>query len=134
MEQNKNGNVRVAVYMRLATDPKDEEQKQLIELKKAILNEYCLKRGWTIPMNCYADVGLSGLNMDRPQLQRMLSAIKNGTVDVCLVESLSRLSRSLENFCEIQSLLDKHHVRLVSVQEGDISCSRISHWKKFSTV
>ena len=42
----------------------------------------------------YIDPGYSGAKMERPALQKMLSDIKKGLVDLVLVYKLDRLSRS----------------------------------------
>ena len=58
---------------------------------------------------------LSGKNMERPQLVAMLNYVREG--DVLVVESFSRLSRSLKDFLWILDMLEEKHVTLVSQKE-----------------
>lgn len=59
---------------------------------------------------------ISGKNMDRPQLKAMLSFVREG--DTVIVESVSRLSRSMSDFQKIIEQLDAKKVHFVSQKEG----------------
>lgn len=83
---------RTALYIRVSTPEQakegysvGEQQERLTALAKA--------RGWQV-IKVYADPGETGANMDRPGLQRMLSDIRAGLVDLVVVYKLDRLSRS----------------------------------------
>ena len=58
---------------------------------------------------------LSGKNRERPQLEAMLNYVREG--DVLVVESFSRLSRSLKDFLDIVEALEGKGVALVSQKE-----------------
>ena len=54
--------------------------------------------GWRLlrdEHHLYDDGGLSGGNMERPGLQRMLASIRSGQIDVIVVYKVDRLTRSL---------------------------------------
>lgn len=58
---------------------------------------------------------MSGKNTDRPQLKAMLEYVREG--DILIVESYSRLSRSLQDLLNIVSELEKKSVQFVSLKE-----------------
>lgn len=66
----------------------------------------------------YSDEDYTGANTDRPDLQRLLSDVKAGLVDVLVVYQLDRLSRDVRDFSNIYSLLEEKHVMFVSIKEN----------------
>ena len=58
----------------------------------------------------------SGKNMDRQKLKKMLSFVRS--VDVLLIESISRLARSVKDLLNIVEPLKSKHVDLVSLKEN----------------
>ena len=58
---------------------------------------------------------ISGKNMERPELKRMLEFLREG--DILVIESISRLARSTRDFLEILEQLEKKKVALVSLKE-----------------
>ncbi len=65
----------------------------------------------------YSDEDFTGANTKRPGLQRLLSDIEDGLIDVLIVYQLDRLSRDVRDFANIYSLLEEHRVSFVSVKE-----------------
>jgi len=63
----------------------------------------------------FVDV-MSGKNAKRPQLEEMLSYVRSG--DTLIVESFSRLGRSLRDLLEIIEKLERKNVILHSQKEG----------------
>lgn len=59
---------------------------------------------------------ISGKNMDRPQLKAMLDFLREG--DTLMVESYSRLGRSLKDLLDIVGQLNEKKVNFVSLKEG----------------
>lgn len=57
----------------------------------------------------------SGRNMKRPQLEEMINFMREG--DVIVVESISRLSRSIRDFLYLLDKFQQEGVRLVSQKE-----------------
>ena len=58
--------------------------------------------GWTLLPTRYDDGGFSGGSMNRPALQQLLTAIRQGQVDVIVVYKVDRLTRSLADFAKLQ--------------------------------
>jgi site-specific DNA recombinase len=65
----------------------------------------------------YDDGGLSGGTMERPALQRLLTDIKAGKVQIIVVYKVDRLTRSLADFAKIVDVLDAHDASFVSVTQ-----------------
>lgn len=58
---------------------------------------------------------ISGTKKSRPELDRMLSELHPG--DTVVVESLSRLGRSVKNLAELMEFFNENNIRLVSLKE-----------------
>ena len=68
--------------------------------------------GWVALTDMYDDSGVSGGTMERPALQRLLTDIKAGKVQIVVVYKVDRLTRSLADFAKIA--LDAHDASFVS--------------------
>jgi DNA invertase Pin-like site-specific DNA recombinase len=73
--------------------------------------------GWIAHPDMYDDGGHSGGTMERPALQRLLSDIKAGKVQIVVVYKVDRLTRSLADFAKIVDVLDAHGASFVSVTQ-----------------
>ena len=58
---------------------------------------------------------ISGTKKNRPELDEMLSTLQDG--DTIVIESLSRLGRSVKNLAELMELFNDKNVRLISLKE-----------------
>lgn len=58
---------------------------------------------------------MSGTKKSRPELDRMLKEIEDG--DTIVIESLSRLGRSVKNLAELMEVFNTRNIRLVSLKE-----------------
>ena len=58
---------------------------------------------------------MSGTKKTRPELDKMLSVLQDG--DTIVIESLSRLGRSVKNLAELMELFNDKNVRLISLKE-----------------
>lgn len=58
---------------------------------------------------------ITGTKMERPQFQAMMENLREG--DIIIIESLSRLSRSLKHLLEIVEQLEEKKVHLKSLKE-----------------
>lgn len=79
-----------------------------------------LQRGWTVT-TVFSDEGQSSETLDRPELSRLLDAIKAGQVERLIVYSADRLSRRLIDFLRLLELFDEHNVELTVVNEPNYS-------------
>jgi Resolvase, N terminal domain len=72
--------------------------------------------GWILIRARYDDGGYSGGSTDRPALQRLLSDVKAGKIDVIVVYKVDRLTRSLADFAKLVELFDGSCLGHVRVQ------------------
>jgi site-specific DNA recombinase len=90
--------VRCAIYTRKSTEDGLEKEFNSLDAQRAAAEAYIASQqheGWRCLPERYDDGGLTGGNLDRPALQRLLEAIAAGQVDCVLVQRVDRLSRSL---------------------------------------
>ena len=59
---------------------------------------------------------MSGKSLDRPELKRMLSYVREG--DVVIVESISRFARNTKDLLELMEKLQEKKVQFVSKKEA----------------
>lgn len=105
---------KAALYIRVST--REQVENYSIPAQTEKLQAYCKAKGWEIH-DTYIDGGYSGASTDRPDLQRMLSEIKE--IDIVVVYKLDRLSRSQRDTLElIEDHFLKNEVNFASVTEN----------------
>jgi DNA invertase Pin-like site-specific DNA recombinase len=102
--------MRSAIYTRVSTD-KQTDASQLNELR-----DYCQRRGWA-GVTEYRDV-ISGAKFTRQGLDKLMSHVRRGRVNVIVCFKLDRLGRSLPHLAQIVSELSAHRVALVCPNQG----------------
>lgn len=89
-------------YVRVSTVEQNEE-RQIEGLSKYGIEKWYKEK-------------VSGKNMDRPELQKMLSEVQSG--DIVYVHDFSRLARSTKDLLDIVDKLNERGVHVVSSKEG----------------
>lgn len=107
----------VALYCRVSTDEQAREGVSLEEQQER-LKAYCRAMGWTDQVEIFVDDGYSAKNMERPELQRLLHAVKNGSVSRIMVTKLDRMSRRLLDLLNLIDLFQDYEVSFVSISES----------------
>ena len=106
--------MRVAFYARVSTEKQAE--KYGIPSQIEALRKRCLERGWTPVLDgdkdAFIDDGYSGAELDRPALNRMRQAAKDGRVDVVLAYDPDRLSRKLYHQMILAEEFEKQGIKL----------------------
>ena len=106
---------RVCLYVRVSRQEQSVE-RQLVELR-----ELCENHNYTI-VSEYIDEGISGGKKSRPALDQMLKDAMTRKFEMVVTLELSRLGRSVQNMCEISSLLKSKNIDLfVKNQNVDTS-------------
>lgn len=98
------------IYARQSVDKEDS-----ISIESQI--ELCLREVGSYPHRVFRDKGYSGKNTERPDFQEMMATIRNGGVRRIVVYRLDRISRSVLDFANLISELQKYGVEFVSVTE-----------------
>ncbi len=108
---------KAAIYIRVSTDAQREEGYS-IDAQKEMLTAYCISKG--IKNYCYyIDGGFSGSNIERPELSRLISDIKNNKISCVLVYKLDRLSRSQKDTLYlIEDVFNPKGVDFISLNES----------------
>jgi DNA invertase Pin-like site-specific DNA recombinase len=98
------------IYARVSTDRQNHDS-QLQELR-----DYCQRRGWN-PREEIIDTA-SGAKFSREGLDRLLTLVRKGRVDVLVCYKLDRLGRSLAHLSQILGELTRHRTALVVPSQG----------------
>lgn len=106
-----------AIYVRVSTETQKEEGYS-IEAQTEKLQAYCVAKGYN-HRELYVDGGYTGSNINRPELQRLVTDIKNGRIERVLVYKLDRLSRSQKDTLYlIEDTFNPNGVDFISLSES----------------
>ena len=95
------GGYRAAVYCRLSKDDDLQGESASIANQRDMLEKYCKKQGWEV-VAVYQDDGFTGLNMERPDLQRMLRAIERRQINLVITKDIKYKKQTAVFFSPIQ--------------------------------
>jgi putative DNA-invertase from lambdoid prophage Rac len=102
--------MRVAIYARVSTTD------QSCEMQLSALRSYVAARsGWSATE--YVDTGFSGARVSRPAFDRLMTAARDGALDVVLVWRLDRWGRSVANSLATIDELTKLGVRWIATEQ-----------------
>src|SRR5262252_6339753 len=114
----RNARVRCAIYTRKSSEEGLEQEFNSLQAQReaceAFINSQ-VHEGWGCLRAGHDDGGFSGATMDRQALQRLLTDIAAGRVDIVVVYKIARLTRSLADFAKIVEILDARGASFVSV-------------------
>lgn len=107
---------KVGLYARVSTEDQSKEGHS-IEEQLVRLNEHCEYKGYK-NITIYCDEGKSATSMKgRPEFQKMINDVSNGTINKVIIYKLDRLTRSIKDLEEILNLLEENNCTLESVNE-----------------
>ena len=104
----------VGGYIRVSTERQVEGYS--IDGQITQIEQYCQFNGYEL-VYIYADRGISGKSMNRPELQRMLNDAKNGKLDCVMVYKTNRLARNTSDLLTIVEELHRQNVEFFSLSE-----------------
>lgn len=107
-------NKRIGGYIRVSTEK--QVMGYSIEGQITQIEQYCQFNGYEL-VDIYADRGISGKSMNRPELQRMLNDAKNGKLDCVMVYKTNRLARNTSDLLTIVEELHRQNVEFFSLSE-----------------
>ncbi len=111
---------RCAVYTRKSTEEGLEQDFNTLDAQREACTAFVQSQkheGWTLLPTTYDDGGYSGGSLERPALQRLLSDIEAGRIDVVVVYKVDRLTRALSGFAKLVEVFDRRGVSFVSVTQ-----------------
>ena len=112
--------LRCAIYTRKSTEHGLELEFNSLDAQREACEAYIKSQapqGWRLLSKLYDDPAFSGGNIDRPALQKMLSDIEAGQIDVVVVYKIDRLTRSLADFAKLVEIFDARSVSFVAVTQ-----------------
>ena len=109
---------RTAIYMRVSTE-RQATDGQSLGFQRGLLTEYVESRPDLILVGEYMDEGVSGAKFDqRDELQRMLSDVKAGKIDLILFTKLDRFFRSVRHLMNTLDTLEQCGCEWKAIQEN----------------
>src|ERR1700734_2968165 len=120
MERVSNAIRRCAVYTRKSSEEGLEQDFNSLHAQREAIEAFIKSQqgeGWKLVKTAYDDGGLSGGNMERPALQRLLEDIRRRLVDVVVVYKVDRLTRALSDFAKMVEVFDAYGVSFVAVTQ-----------------
>src|SRR5246500_4543253 len=120
MSRGDTGRKRCAIYTRKSSEEGLEQEFNSLAAQCEACEAYIRSQrheGWGPAKSRYDEGGFSGGNMERPALQRLLTDIRAGRIDIVVVYKVDRLTRSLADFARLVELFDAQGVSFVSVTQ-----------------
>jgi site-specific DNA recombinase len=106
---------RAVGYIRVSTQDQAREGFSLSAQRHRI-EAYCKAQGWEL-VEIYADEGVTGSTIDRPEFQRMFDEVLSDGVEKIIFVKLDRLGRCAYQLGAVRDRLEKRGVGLVSITE-----------------
>ena len=120
MEQmiNENKIYNAALYCRLSKDDEQAGESISIGTQRMILEKFCKEHDFHV-FDIYVDDGVSGLNFERPEFQRMLKDIEGGKINLVITKDLRRLVRDyIQTGYYTEVYFQQKRVRYIAVNDG----------------
>jgi len=113
---------RIGIYIRVSTEEQARMQDGSLVSQKNRIIEYIehqnkINKNWGEAVDFYIEEGKSAKNMNRPEFKRLLNDVQAGRINLIISTELSRLSRSIRDFCEVWDLLKKHNCNFITLRE-----------------
>jgi site-specific DNA recombinase len=111
---------RCAIYTRKSSEEGLEQDFNSLQAQREACEAFIASQrgeGWKLVPTAFDDGGISGGTMERPALQRLLSDIQGGMIDVIVVYKVDRLTRSLADFAKMVEVFDARGVSFVAVTQ-----------------
>ena len=101
--------MKAALYLRVSTT----DGGQSVDVQEGPLNEWLDRLGGYDARITFAEEGVSGARSSRPQLDKLVQAVRRREVDAVAVWKLDRLGRSLEHLLQLLREFEANQVRLL---------------------
>ena len=102
--------MKAAIYARVSTNDQTNEN-QLIELRK-----FCQNNNYEIVAE-YSDI-ISGTKSSRPELDKMLKAMRDKEFNLVIVWKFDRLGRSTSHLLQVLEEMKNKKVRLIATSQN----------------
>jgi site-specific DNA recombinase len=113
---------RIGVYIRLSPSDEIRDEGSLVShpqrIKQFVDYRNAQSTEWGHIVDWYTDKDYSGKDMNRPEFKRLCRDIRDGKINAVIVTELSRLSRSVKDFCQFWDFLKRHKATFYSLKEN----------------
>lgn len=114
--------LKIGYYIRVSTEEQALKNEGSLDSQRHRLNSFVeIKNAqiqdWGQVIESYVDDGVSAKDTKRPALQRMLKDMKKGRINMVLVTDISRLSRSIRDFCAMYDFFKESRIKFLSLKE-----------------
>src|SRR5215813_10623765 len=113
--------LRCAVYTRKSSEEGLDMEFNSLDAQREACEAYIASQraeGWVLVPDRYDDGGVSGGTLERRALNRLLTDVKAGKIDIVVVYKIDRLSRSMLDFLNLVELFERHNTTFVSVTQS----------------
>lgn len=112
----------IGLYIRVSTEEQALRMEGSLESQKHRLCGYVdiknmQQQNWGVVIDEYIDDGFSAKDTNRPALQKLIKDLKKGRINTVLVTDLSRLSRSIRDFCVLIDFFKETKTQFLSLKE-----------------
>ena len=112
----------IGLYIRVSTEEQALRMEGSLESQKHRLCGYVdiknmQQQNWGVVVDEYIDDGFSAKDTNRPALQKLIKDLKKGRINTVLVTDLSRLSRSIRDFCVLIDFFKETKTQFLSLKE-----------------
>jgi len=104
---------RAALYARVSTATHGQDP----EVQLQPLRQVAAQRGWRV-IEEYVDIGISGGKESRPELDRLMKAVRSGQVDMVAVARFDRFARSTKHLLDALDEMRRCGVDFISLTES----------------
>ena len=112
---------RCAIYTRKSTEEGLDQEFNSLDAQYEACAAYIASQrheGWKVLPQRYDDGGVSGGTLERPDMQRLLSDIDAGRIDMVVIYKIDRLTRSLADFAKLVERMEAAGCSFVSVTKS----------------
>lgn len=114
---------KIGLYIRVSTEeqasnPEGSIRNQEDRLLEIVKLKNTIEGDFGVVVGIFTDRARSGKDTNRPELQRLLTAIQEKEINLVIVSELSRLSRSMKDFSEMWEMMRNHGCGILSLREN----------------
>jgi len=109
-------NIKTGIYIRVSTEEQAKHGFSIRAQSEKLVN-YAKIKEWDI-YDLYIDEGLSGKNLEREAIKRLINDVRNEKVNNVLVFKIDRLTRSTKDLIDLIELFTKYNCDFNSLTES----------------
>ena len=118
LSQAMSGPLRVGIYARYSSDLQNPSSiEDQVKLCRKLIHQNFPN---SVRVEVYKDAALSGANMLRPGLVRLLEDVADSQINLIVAEGLDRISRNLGDLAQIHDLCSNAQAQIWTSHEGAI--------------